>query len=96
MENQFLKHFLKSIILIISILFSVCVYRAYVVIKPCNHKIENISLTDQIELDDLMLKRYIEALRIKTITFNENSQNDTAIEFFGKFIRSGMFAFSCH
>ena len=90
MACYFLKRILITISLIFAVLIFACVYRAYVLIKPCNHKIENIKLEDVIKLDNLMQKRLIDALQIKTITFDEKSQNNTAIEIFGKFIRSGM------
>ena len=87
------KRIFKYILLIVSILLFVCLYRAFVLIKPCSHKIENIKTGDRILLDKTMQNRLIEALKIKTITFNEYSQNITAIEIFGKFIRTGMYLF---
>jgi hypothetical protein len=88
-ESLFRRAF-KTLLIIVVILLVVCLYRAFVIIKPCSHKIENIKAADRIDLDETMQNRLIEALKIKTITFNENSQNITAIEIFGKFIRDGM------
>ena len=70
MACYFLKRILITISLIFAVLIFACVYRAYVLIKPCNHKIENIKLEDVIKLDNLMQKRLIDALQIKTITFD--------------------------
>ena len=87
MAESYFKRIFKLLILIILILLVVCLYRAFVVIKPCNHKIEKVEPNDYILLDQIGQDRLIEALKIRTITFNENSQNLSAIDIFGQFIR---------
>lgn len=74
--------------LIASLLILTCIllYRAYVVIQPCKHNIQKINDSNKIQLKDEQLKRFQEALRIQTISFDNYKQNDTALDQYVQFI----------
>lgn len=89
MSRSPFRKILQFILFILIILSFIWIYRAYVIIKPCRHTIDKLEPADSIKLDDFTLTRFQNALKIKTISFDEEKQNTTAIDLFGKFIRQG-------
>jgi hypothetical protein len=84
-----LKLFFLFLISILAILAFICLYRAFVVIQPCKHKIEYLNANNKLNLEEIQIERLKNALRLKTITFDESNQNLTAIAEYSRFIRTG-------
>lgn len=76
-------------LLFVSILLIILVYKAYVINQPCKHKLIPVNDLNRIKLDDDMVKRLQKSLRIQTISYDFQNQNTKALEEHGKFIRDG-------
>ena len=75
------------IFIVLVILFSTLIYKAYVINQPCKHNIEKMNDSDRIKVTQDQIKRLQEALRIQTVSFSNLIQNTSAVDKFGKFIR---------
>ena len=77
------------VLIFLSILFLVLIYKAYVINQPCKHKLIPVNDLNKIKLEDEMVKRLQKSLQIQTISYDFQNQNFKALEEHGKFIRDG-------
>jgi hypothetical protein len=73
-------------------LFVVLVYRAYVIHKPCSHKIKALDESTKIRLSSAMLNRFQRALQIRTISTRQDNYLESKVEFV-EFLRKGFSIF---
>lgn len=85
--TNYLKTFILTILLLISILFTTLTYRAYIIFKPCQHNLTNLTDHARIKLTPQMLTRLQTALQYPTVSFKKGSENMTAKNEFIQFIR---------
>ncbi len=89
--NVFTIRFLIFILVISIVLFSVLIYKAYVINKPCTHKLRKLNDANKIKINDDILNRLQNALRYPTISFDHKTQNVSALREYIGYIRKGYF-----
>jgi hypothetical protein len=70
------------------------IYKAYVVNRPCGHKLKKLDAADRFKLGDESITRLRNALTFPTVSFAENNQNETALNEYVNFVRRGIFLIS--
>ena len=75
---------------VVVILLAVSLYRAYVVFKPCDHKLDPLDESNRFKLTSEQTQRFQDALRIPTVSTAFGVENRTAKFELLKFIRKGI------
>ena len=76
--------------LVVIVLLAVSLYRAFVVFKPCDHKLTPLDDSNRIKLTTEQTTRFQESLRIPTVSTAFGVENRTAKMEHLKFIRKGI------
>ena len=71
----------------VAILFLVLIYRAYILNKPCEHKLKPVDEKNRIKISVEQVSRFRKSLTFATVSYKENSQNVTALLEYISFIR---------
>lgn len=87
-----LKKILAFVLLLVVVLLSVAIYRAYVIFKPCQHKIPKVEA--KIQLTDEQVERLRSSLQIPTVSVSRDDEDLEAKAKHLQFIRKGSISMS--
>jgi hypothetical protein len=71
------------------------IYKAYVLNHPCEHKLKKLDEANRFKLRDETVDRLRQALAYATVSYDVNTQNESALFDYINFIRKGNNSIHC-
>ncbi|RMZ96294.1 putative carboxypeptidase PM20D1 [Brachionus plicatilis] len=87
-NNKTMKKIFACLSILFSLFFLFLVYRAYVVNQPCKHQIKIVESASKFQINNEILNRFKNSLKIQTVSYGQNNQNFSALKDFISFIQT--------